>query len=109
MTLPQVDHAPQICLPPPRDLGAADVRYVVCSVSADSATPREAVFLTAIARARQLVKTGTRRIVFLIEGDGTDALLLRSLEHFVSHAARSMPSRPVDFAVMPLAGAWVAQ
>jgi hypothetical protein len=81
------------------------VHYVLCRVDPTPGVRRAADFLAAVARARTLVTKGARRIVFLIAGDAPDADLHRSLVQFAHHAGRTMPSRPVEFAVMPLNGA----
>lgn len=120
MTLSQLDHAPLDLAQPPsiqtpraplarQPVGAgpapAGVHYVVCTSDADRDTLHGADFLAAVARARHLVKIGARRVVFLIAGNASDTALHRSLKQFASHAGRTMPSRPIDFVVIPLTGA----
>lgn len=99
MTLPVI--APEL-VTPPTAAQADPVHYVLCSVDLATGARRGADFLAAVARARALVTVGARRIVFLIAGDAPDAALHRSLEQFARHAGRTMPSRPVEFAVLPL-------
>ncbi|MDO9637732.1 MAG: hypothetical protein Q7J44_04255 [Pseudotabrizicola sp.] len=59
-------------------------------------------FLTAVSRARQLISTGARRIVFLTTEDRPDGPLRHSLTSFSRHAGRALPARPTEFAVVPV-------
>jgi hypothetical protein len=59
-------------------------------------------FLTAVAKARRLVATGARRIVFLTFGDTPDGRLNRSLLSFSRHAGRALTAHPAEFTVVPV-------
>ncbi|MFN3722164.1 MAG: hypothetical protein ACK4VZ_03895 [Paracoccaceae bacterium] len=59
-------------------------------------------FLTAVAKARKLVATGAKRIVFLTFGDTPDGRLHQSLISFSRHASRALTAHPAEFAVVPI-------
>ncbi|WP_146036470.1 hypothetical protein [Pseudotabrizicola formosa] len=59
-------------------------------------------FLSAVSRARRLVATGARRIVFLTLEDKADCGLRQSLISFSRNAGRALPARPTEFVVVPV-------
>lgn len=77
------------------------VYYVKCGLGPE-ASNSGTDFLTAVARARKLVATGARRIVFLTFGDTPDRQLHRSLISFSRHARRALPANPAEFVVIPI-------
>lgn len=77
------------------------VHYIRCGSGPDSAQTGTD-FLTAVSRARKLISTGARRIVFLTTEDQPDGQLRHSLISFSRHAGRALPARPAEFAVVPV-------
>ncbi|MFN4156438.1 MAG: hypothetical protein ACK4HF_17470 [Paracoccaceae bacterium] len=59
-------------------------------------------FLSAVTKARRLVATGARRIVFLTSGDTHDGRLHHSLLSLARHAGRALTVHPAEFAVIPV-------
>ncbi|NEX45651.1 hypothetical protein [Pseudotabrizicola algicola] len=77
------------------------VHYVLCG-SGPGTVEAGADFLTAVAKARRLVATGARRVVFLTFGDTKDGRLHLSLISFAHHARRALVTNPAEFAVVPI-------
>ena len=77
------------------------VHYVLCG-SGPGTVEDGTDFLTAVAKARRLVATGARRIVFLTFGDTPEGRLRQSLISFARHAGRALTAHPAEFAVIPV-------
>ncbi|MDR7125657.1 hypothetical protein [Pseudotabrizicola sp. 4114] len=77
------------------------VHYVLCG-SGPGTVEAGTDFLTAVAKARRLVATGARRIVFLTFGDTQEGRMHQSLISFARHAGRALTANPAEFAVIPL-------
>ncbi len=77
------------------------VHYVLCGTGPGT-VEAGTDFLTAVAKARRLVATGARRVVFLTFGDTQDGRLHLSLISFAHHAGRALTAHPAEFAVIPI-------
>lgn len=77
------------------------VHYVLCGTGPGT-VEAGTDFLTAVAKARRLVATGARRIVFLTFGDTQDGRMHQSLSSFARHAGRALTANPAEFAVIPI-------
>ncbi|MDO8884421.1 MAG: hypothetical protein U0934_03365 [Pseudotabrizicola sp.] len=80
------------------------VHYVRCGIGPGT-VENGTDFLTAVAKARKLVATGARRIVFLAFGDTPDGQLHQSLISFSRNAGRALTAHPAEFTVVSLDGA----
>jgi len=77
------------------------VHYVLCG-SGPGTVEAGTDFLTAVAKARKLVATGARRIVFLTFGDIQGGPMHQSLISFARHAGRALTANTAEFAVIPI-------
>lgn len=77
------------------------VHYVMCGLGSGTVTAGTD-FLSAVAKARKLVASGARRVVFLTYGDTQDGQLFKSLRSFSLHVSRALTARPAEFAVIPI-------